>query len=426
MSRTININVEKNGRPVRVGNICGDSTAEARFSYFDEYLQSEDARPISISLPLQKEPFSVAKTGNFFEGLLPEGFSRRAVADWVKADENDYLTILEKLGQEFLGAILIDDDGQAERDMAYEPLSRERVKQLAAEGATRSTELLMQTHLSLTGASGKAGLYYDSENDKWYLPKGRAASTHIVKQSHVRLGHIVLNEQLCMQTAKKLGIEVPESFVINLGHGMDSDVLFATKRFDRYMDSGVLIDGLKCPGRLHQEDFSQALGISSKDKYERQPSGYLRKMFELIRNYCSDPIRDQQKLWDMIVFCFLIGNTDCHIKNFSLTYSPDLKSIKLAPAYDIVCTRVYGSTPEMSFFIGGELEIDRIGRENFRLAAHEAGIGEKLAMKRFDYMRNGIEEAFYDAVNDMLLAGLDDVKSISGEMLKVIKRRIKD
>ena len=149
-------------------------------------------------------------------------------------------------------------------------------------------------------------------------------------------------------------------------------------------------------------------------------------MFELIRNYCSDPIRDQQKLWDMIVFCFLIGNTDCHIKNFSLTYSPDLKSIKLAPAYDIVCTRVYGSTPEMSFFIGGELEIDRIGRENFRLAAHEAGIGEKLAMKRFDYMRNGIEEAFYDAVNDMLLAGLDDVKSISGEMLKVIKRGIKD
>ena len=41
MSRTININVEKNGRPVRVGSICGDSTAEARFSYFDEYLQSE-------------------------------------------------------------------------------------------------------------------------------------------------------------------------------------------------------------------------------------------------------------------------------------------------------------------------------------------------------------------------------------------------
>ena len=47
-------------------------------------------------------------------------------------------------------------------------------------------------------------------------------------------------------------------------------------------------------------------------------------------------------------------------------------------------------------------------------------------MKRFDYMRHGIEEAFYDAVNDMLLAGLDDVKSISGEMLKVIKRGIKD
>lgn len=47
--------------------------------------------------------------------------------------------------------------------------------------------------MSLTGASGKVGLYYDSMNNEWYLPGVNAPSTHIVKQSHVRLDGIVTN-----------------------------------------------------------------------------------------------------------------------------------------------------------------------------------------------------------------------------------------
>ena len=54
---------------------------------------------------------------------------------------------------------------------------------------------------------------------------GAAPSTHIVKQSHVRLDGIVTNEQLCLMTAKKVGIEIPDSFVINVGDGRDEDVV---------------------------------------------------------------------------------------------------------------------------------------------------------------------------------------------------------
>ena len=72
-------------------------------------------------------------------------------------------------------------------------MSAEEVKRLAQEGATESAELVTKAHLSLTGASGKVGLYYDNEKDEWYLPYGDAPSTHIVKQSHVRLKNIVAN-----------------------------------------------------------------------------------------------------------------------------------------------------------------------------------------------------------------------------------------
>ena len=59
----------------------------------------------------------------------------------------------------------------------------------------------------------------------------------------------------------ELGIEIPESFIINIGKGTDSEVLFATKRYDRREESDKSIDGLSVPFRLHQEDFAQAMGI---------------------------------------------------------------------------------------------------------------------------------------------------------------------
>ena len=97
------------------------------------------------------------------------------------------------------------------------------MKALAAEGAQKSAEIVTKSHLSLTGASGKVGLYFDKEGAQWYLPTGTAPSTHIVKQSHVRLDGIVTNERLCMMTAAKCGIEVPESFIIDPGSGADSE-----------------------------------------------------------------------------------------------------------------------------------------------------------------------------------------------------------
>ncbi|MFR3039340.1 MAG: HipA domain-containing protein [Agathobacter rectalis] len=159
-----------------------------------------------------------------------------------------------------------------------------------------------------------------------------------MKQSHVRLDGIVTNEQLCLQTAKNLGIDVPDSFVINVGTGKDEDVLFATHRYDRIIDEkcGVM-DGLTVPFRLHQEDFSQAMGISSGHKIvEHNGEGYLKRMCDILKKYSSNPMEDQLKLWDICVFNYLIGNTDNHIKNVSLLYSSDMASIRLTPAYDIV------------------------------------------------------------------------------------------
>lgn len=82
----------------------------------------------------------------------------------------------------------------------------------------------------------------------------------------------MVNEQLCLLTAKRLGIEIPESFILECGERKaDDSILFATKRFDRCTDEiSKNVDGLIVPHRLHQEDFAQALGIKSSLKYEKR------------------------------------------------------------------------------------------------------------------------------------------------------------
>ena len=415
--RELSVFIELNGIQTLVGKIAGESYLDARFRYEQEYLDNKDAAAISISLPLQQEAFSPAKTKNFFESLLPEGFSRKAVANWMKADENDYISILAELGRECLGAIKIVE-GQDDEVSGYELLSAQRVKALAAEGATKSTEILLETHLSLTGASGKVGLYYNAADKTWYLPKGDAPSTHIVKQSHVRHKQIVLNEQLCIQTAKRIGITVPESFIVSQGSQADEDILYATARYDRPLSNNKELDGLKCPYRLHQEDFAQALGIFAADKYEKTPSGYMARMFELLRNESANPIEDQIALLRIIIFNYLIGNTDCHVKNFSLLYSEDLKSKRLAPAYDLVATRVYRTTSDMSFYIGDELNISKINRSKFEMVASEIGLSSNLVLNNFDDVANKLEKAMVDAAEKLAEKGFENAISLKDEILK--------
>lgn len=413
------VQIEVKGAFKQVGEIVGTSSDDARFTYTESYLKDPESRAVSISMPLEQQSFSVESTRNFFEGLLPEGFTRRCVAEWLHRDEKDYLAILAGLGQECLGAIKIIDESRAVLPSKYKELTSEEVKKLAREGATESAEMVTKSHLSLTGASGKVGLYYDEQKDKWYLPIGEAPSTHIVKQSHIRLKRIVANEQLCLLTAKNLGIEIPQSFIIKTESNEAEDVLFATKRYDRRMQSnGRKLNGMNIPYRLHQEDFSQALGIPASEKYEKDGGSYLSKMFGILRDYSASPIEDQLKLWDICVFNFLIGNTDNHIKNLSLLYGKDLKTIRLAPAYDIVSTMVYeSSTENMALSIGGDYSIRKITEESFAKEATKAGLGVKMAMKRLDTLRKNFVEALNTGAQVLEEQGFEGTKDIAEQIM---------
>ena len=415
--RRLYVAIEIEGRMREVGMIAGDNEFTAEFRYSDDYLVQETARPISLSLPLTDQPYGPAQTRSFFEGLLPEGFLRRTVAENNRTDAGDYLSILEMLGSECLGAVQIRGEDFVSVEPEYRELDPDLMFRLASEGATTSADLVVEAHLSLTGASGKIGAYLSSDG-KWYLPVGNAPSTHILKQSHIRYDHVVENEQLAMQTAALMGISSPESRIIRAGEGDEGHVLFATERYDRTMEGTVReLGGLPCPLRLHQEDLGQALGIAAADKYERAGGMYMKRMFDLLKKRSAAPIEDQMRLWDIIVFRWLIGNTDGHIKNFSLVYDRHLKSVRLAPAYDILSTIVYDThSRQMAFSIGGELEWERIDRSNFELACDETGLSRKIFMKRFDDLCGKFDPALEQAAGILTAAGFTGANELAGRI----------
>lgn len=418
--RTLHVYIEINGESVYVGDIAGNSADDAQFTYAETYLADPAHRAISLSLPLEERSFDPQRTRNYYEGLLPEGFTRRSVAEWMHADAGDYLSMIAGLGRECLGAVRIVEDGAETVPAGYQPLSAEEVRQLAREGATQSAELVTRAHLSLTGASGKVGLYLDERTGSWYLPVGTAPSTHIVKQSHVRYRRIVVNEQLCLLTAARLGLEIPESHILESSGRADEDILFATRRYDRvYGEHPQTIDDMPVPFRLHQEDLAQALDIPALAKYERPGDGYLNRVTALIRDYSADPIQDQLRIWDLCIYNYLIGNTDNHIKNLSLLYSPDLRAIRLAPAYDLVSTVIYRDVAEsMSVAIDGHLDLHEISRASYGNAAAASGLGRAMVLRQFDALAERLEGALYAAVEELTSQGYPEAREMAEQILR--------
>jgi serine/threonine-protein kinase HipA len=185
---------------------------------------------------------------------------------------------------------------------------------------------------------------------------------------------MVVNEAFCMALAGEAGLTVAEAMPIRAG---DQEGLLVT-RYDRVrVDEDVT--------RIHQEDFCQALGFLPEQKYEADGGPGVAACATLLREHAAAPAVDLFGFLDALVFNLLIGNADAHAKNYSLLLEGD-RSPRLAPLYDLLCTRVYGVRlgRKMAMKYGGEYRFDRIrGRHLDRLAG-ELGLSPARTRTRIE------------------------------------------
>ena len=149
----------------------------------------------------------------------------------------------------------------------------------------------------------------------------------ILKSCPPQWQEVPVNEALTMTLAEHSGIEVP---VHGLVEATDGSMVYFIRRFDR-VGQGE---------RLPLEDGAQLLGFSRDTKYDSS----MEQVIGMIERFCTFPVIEKRKLIKRVWFCFLTGNEDMHLKNWSLLSRSG--RIALSPAYDLLNTSIVLKNPQ--------------------------------------------------------------------------------
>lgn len=227
-------------------------------------------------------------------------------------------------------------------------------------------------HLSLAGAESKCpGLIRDG---RFFLPENGAPTSHILKFQISGFSRVPAFQTLLTKLAQSLGLPATD---IEL-HTLDGlpaenpdDSFVVIERYDRYKDEADQVQ------RLHQEDFCQALGYGHGRKYQAEGGPGFPDCLRLIRDVSDEPALDAPVLIEWQIFNFLAGNSDAHAKNLSLLYSAG-NSLRLAPFYDLVCTRAIRHVDaHLALSIGGQHNPGNISKQHWSDFARENDIGQR-------------------------------------------------
>ena len=369
-----------------IGQLVQDDHGEMNFTYSASWLADPLAIRISCSLPLQKETFKRKDCRAFFGGILPEENKRKLIAKNLGISASNDFSMLEKIGGECAGAlsfILAGEKLQSEND-DYHELTDAQLPNILRELPIRPLLAGEQgVRLSLAGAQDKLAVYLD--NERIFIPLNNAPSTHILKPDFNIYNGVILNEAFCLLLAKQIGLSVVEADLKKV----DDINYLLIKRYDRlFIETKEKANKIM---RIHQEDFCQALDISSTNKYQNEGGPSLKQCFNLIRAVSSTPVIDLAKMINAVIFNYLIGNCDAHGKNFSLLY---LDQLQLAPLYDLVCTLYYKDLDrKMAMKLGGEYLIGKITVENFDKLADEVGFAKPEIRRRILELSDAILSA---------------------------------
>ena len=355
------------------------------FEYTDTWLAGPDAFAISLSLPLRKETYTDAKAGRFFANLLPEGRLRQLVAQRLGISEENDFTLLKAIGGECAGALSIvpeEESGRTPVGEEYQPLSKKALSEMAAAGdALAFVAGEGKARLSLAGAQDKLPVYF--EDGEYFLPVANSPSSHILKFPDPQFSHLQANEVLTTMLAAEVGLRVVEVELADI----EGEPVCRVTRYDRRRDDKGKIH------RIHQEDFCQALGLSHRTKYEQEGGPSFEACFNLVGDMSVDPLVDTEQLLRWLIFNAAVGNADGHAKNLSLLFG-EVSSIRLAPFYDLVCTRAYKRLDrKLAMRIGETANPGQIRAKDWSMLAESIGVGRNFLLDLVGDVAEGTFEA---------------------------------
>lgn len=355
-----------------VGKVWRNMAGSIGFCYESDWV-SGSGFMISCSLPLQEREFAPEdKVAHYwFANLLPEGDMREKIIKERKLPDTDFM-LLRALGGECAGALsILPLDQEPTESRQYEQLAD---KDLSALVLRRGHPYIDWSkghypRLSLAGAQYKCPVLFT--DDQYYVPKSAAPTSHILKFDPQHYRNVPAYETFTTQLAASINLPVIDIVLCSIARNR----FVRISRYDRIWDKDHKIR------RLHQEDFCQALGLSSESKYQEDGGPSFADCYCLVQNISSNPVADAKHLLRWQIFNILVGNSDGHAKNLSLLYAQD-GQIRLAPFYDLICTRaIVHIDHRIAVYVGGKRDPGTIALTHWHDLAKQCNVTTKSINK---------------------------------------------
>ncbi len=266
------------------------------------------------------------------------------------------------------------------------PYTRDNIKELAREIISSST--------TVTGVQAKLSLDFarSGHNNPPRFTIVGLWGRFILKPQTDIYPHLPELEDLTMHMADIAGIKtVPHSLI----RFADGELCYITRRIDRTDNKD----------KIAMEDMCQLSERLTEDKYK----GSYERIAKLILKYSSVPVLDTVNFWQVVIFSWLTGNADMHLKNFSL-YKPN-DAYSLTPAYDLLSTALVlpSDTEELALTLNGKKR--KITFQDFRTAMLANRVSDKVIVNLFRNFEKKMSEWI-----DMI-----DISFLPQEMKKAYK-----
>lgn len=220
-------------------------------------------------------------------------------------------------------------------------------------------EQVIKSQRAITGVQVKLSLGLSNEkNTPQRFTIVGILGEYILKPQTSLYANLPENEDLTMHLAEISKIKTVQHTLIKLKSGQ---LAYITKRVDR--NNGK---------KLHMEDMCQLTERLTEHKYK----GSYEQIAKVIKKCTANPGLNVTDFYELVLFSFLTGNNDMHLKNFSLL-KKDL-AYDLCPAYDLVASElvVEGDDEDLALNLNGKKK--KIKRKDFESAMNLSGLDQKV------------------------------------------------
>jgi serine/threonine-protein kinase HipA len=256
---------------------------------------------------------------------------------------------------------------------------------------------------AITGVQPKLSLWLEETKKSIRFTIVDDKSNYIIKPQSETYLCLPENEDLCMHLANALGIEVAKHSLVRLKSGK---LAYLTKRFDRDETN-----------KISCEDLCQLTETLTEHKYR----GSYEKVGKTIAQYSTQSGLDILNYFQLVLFSFISGNADMHLKNFSMMEKKD-GTFCLSPAYDLVSTHlvIQGEEEQMSLNLNGKK--NKISRKDFDALGLNLKLTEKQIQNCYNLFIDSLDKLNWWIDNSFLpTENINDLKKMISERIALLK-----